>query len=119
MKKATLITLLAVAIGQGVFGQTTNPVISKVAIERIAGMYIDNGATIQHHYDYYFSPNINGIALRAWANNYHGKWYSNYPYTVKFFYNRHIVQLYDRGVFVYAFAESGYSWYNKTYFNQK
>lgn len=107
MKKLIIITALIHYMGVNpLIAQTTKPIkdtslIRKVTTRSNFGLY--------HHFDYVLTPTINGDDhVKAWANKYKGKWYSNYPYTIKFSYNRHIIKIYENSVFVCAFTNDGH-----------
>lgn len=113
MKK--LLTIIALGLLSSTCrAQTSIPIKDTALIAKITGnngaVHIEHGVTFTHRYDYYFGFKN----LTAWCNNYKGNWYSNYPYIVKFKYDRHIVQLYRGNVFLYAFIPNGnYSaWFN-------
>lgn len=79
MKKLILITLLIATINTA-HSQTTIPVKNKLFIELITGTRTKYQTG--HHYDFYFTG-IGLTKIDIWVNKYKGKWYSNWPYTVK------------------------------------
>jgi hypothetical protein len=98
--------------------QTTIPLKSKGFQEKVT--FFEMGEVHGHRVDYQIRPNIYGVQYDAWATKYKGKWYSNYPYRVKFSYNWHIVKLYENNVFIYAFTTNGnYNWFTHTIPYQK
>lgn len=136
MKKIT-ITLALAFIVSVIVAQTTIPVKDTALIKEITShgdnstypynpnyaRYVASKTDVYHFYDYRIFTTIYGKQLKAWAVKYRGKWYSNYPYTVVFSYNRHIAKVYINDLFIYGFAcpmspyWANYDWYNTAYFN--
>lgn len=118
-KSITTLLIFAASIS---FAQTTIPIKDKAFIERVIGRQVRaDGTIIRRHYDYKIEPTIYGVEVDAWANNYRGKWYSNFPYIVKFYYNQHIIKLYKGNTFLCGFTSDGnykHEWFNKSYFKQ-
>ncbi len=96
MKKLS-ITLSLICIALGVMGQVTIPIKNKAFIDKVTK--VGSGVT---WYDYHIFPNIPGHQIMAWANLYHGKWYSNYPYTIKFKNNRNVIYLFKNSKLIYV-----------------
>jgi|GEM_PF-4506714 hypothetical protein len=109
MKITLLLSLALVALACSAKAQTTISIKNTALQTKITALN-DSGWRVCR-YDYLIEPTIDGIKYRVWVNNYHGKWYSNYPYIVVFSYNRHISKLYKNGKFIYA-----NTWGNKNYY---